>query len=23
MNAVKTILENQIYIGNTKWRGKH
>lgn len=23
INAVKTILQNQIYIGNTKWRGKY
>jgi site-specific DNA recombinase len=23
INAIKTILQNQIYVGNTKWRGKH
>lgn len=23
INAIKTILENQIYIGNTKWNGKY
>ena len=23
VNAIKTVLQNQLYIGNTKWRGKH
>ncbi|WP_026561603.1 recombinase family protein [Bacillus sp. J37] len=23
INAVKTVLENQLYIGNTKWKGKY